>query len=88
MRIDEYMAGPVEDCGRKSGRDRYGQRVIYLCERPEKEYRKIGGDDFCHDCQREILERRRNSSFYGSNRRMERSRSGDGRRYVVLPYRH
>jgi hypothetical protein len=87
MKLEEYMADPVEDCGRKSGRDRYGYHVVYLCEYPDREYRKLGGDDFCHDGKHERLERRRDSSYYGSNRRIERSRSGDGKRYIVLPYR-
>ena len=86
MKIDEYMAGPVEDCG-NTGRDRYGHKILILCDKPKREYRKTGGDDFCHDCDRERVGRRRDSSYYGSNERIERSRSGDGRRYITLPYR-
>lgn len=87
MRVEEYTGGHVEDCGRSSGRDRYGHRVIYLCGRPEREYRMITGDNFCQDCEREKLDCRRNSSYHLSSGRMERSRTRDGRRYIVLPYR-
>jgi hypothetical protein len=87
MKIDEYMAGPVKDCGNKRS-DCRGNKILILCDKPKREYCKIGGEDFCHNCDRERLDRRRSSSYYGSNRRMERSRSGDGRRYIDLPYRN